>query len=87
MDTFEKGEEIKFEDGSSYVVVDSFMLDGKQYLYVISDDGKNTTAIYRHENGIVSKLENGNEFDKVFKELVNRNKDEIAKYLEEFNEN
>lgn len=87
MGEFERGETLTFDNGEKYVVVDSFVLDGKHYLYVIADDGTNKVAIYRYENDTVTLLDDEKEFQKAFDELVSRNKDEIDKYLKEISEN
>ena len=87
MNEFEKGEVITFDNGEKYVVVDSFVFNGKQYLYVIEDNETHKVAIFRYENGEVVLLNDQKEFQDAFNVLVSRNKKEIDKYLEEINEN
>ncbi len=87
MDNFERGEEITLEDGNKYIVVDFFNYKSKKYLYLISEDEEHDIALVYLENDEIVPIEDDKEYDEVFKELVNRNKEEISKYLNEVNEN
>ena len=84
---FEKGDEITLDNGSKYIVSDSFELNNKNYLHLISLKNKNNLIIVENNNGILNEIEDENEYKSVFNELVIRNKDEIEKYLEGINEN
>lgn len=85
MDKYEVGDIITLEDGVKYLVVDIFMLDGNCYMYVISDDGKNETVIYKVLDDYLVKLDNELEYNKVLAELINRNRDEINELIGEEN--
>lgn len=87
MGKYEIGDLITLEDGIKYLIVDLFTLDSNTYMYVISDDGKNETVIYKLVDDYLTKLDNKDEFDKVLAELINRNRDEINKIIEENSEN
>lgn len=87
MDNFKREEEITLEDGSKYVIVDSFELNKKNYLYLISSDDEVSTAIVEVKDGILNEIENSEELKIVFEELVRRNQEEINKYIEEANNN
>lgn len=87
MEKFERGDEIILDDNTKYVVVDSFDKNNKHYLYLISEEDKKTTSIVELENDEVIEINDKEELDLLYKELIERNKDEINKYLEEINEN
>lgn len=87
MEKFERGDEITLDDNSKYVIVDSFDKNNKHYLYLISEEDKKTTSIVELENDEVIEIKDKEELDLLYKELIERNKDEINKYLEEINEN
>lgn len=87
MNNFKREEEITLEDGSKYVIVDSFELNKKNYLYLISSDDEVSTAIVEVKDGILNEIENSEELKIVFEELVRRNQEEINKYIEEANNN
>jgi hypothetical protein len=80
---YEIGDLITLEDGVKYLIVDLFNFNNNTYMYVISDDGKNETTIYKVIDDYLTKLDNKDEFDKVLAELINRNRDEINKIIEE----
>ncbi len=87
MEKFERGDEITLDDNTKYVVVDSFDKNNKHYLYLISEEDKKTTSVVELENDEVIEINDKEELDSLYKELIERNKDEINKYLEEINEN
>lgn len=87
MEKFERGDEITLDDNTKYVVVDSFNKNNKHYLYLISEEDKKTTSVVELENDEVIEINDKEELDSLYKELIERNKDEINKYLEEINEN
>lgn len=87
MKEFERGDEITLDDNTKYVVVDSFNKNNKHYLYLISEEDKKTTSVVELENDEVIEVNDKEELDLLYKELIERNKDEINKYLEEINEN
>lgn len=87
MEDFERGEELTLDDNSIYIVVDSFVFNDKHYLYLISSDDEKTVVIVENKNGTLNEIENEEEYKNVFDELVRRNKDEIAKFLGEIDEN
>ncbi len=87
MEEFERGDEIILDDNTKYVVVDSFNKNNKHYLYLISEEDKKTTSVVELENDEVIEVNDKEELDLLYKELIERNKDEINKYLEEINEN
>ena len=84
MDNFERGEEITLEDGNKYIVVDFFNYKSKKYLYLISEDEEHDIALVYLENDEIVPIEDDKEYDEVFKELVNRNKEEILKCIFNF---
>ncbi len=87
MEKIEIDDLITVESGEKYLVVDSFDFKDKHYLYLISDDGKNSTLIVRYIDNCIEKLDSQEEYDAVLKELISRNKDEIDKLMEGVNEN
>ena len=87
MEEFERGDEITLDDNTKYVVVDSFNKNNKHYLYLISEEDKKTTSVVELENDEVIEVNDKEELDLLYKELIEKNKDEINKYLEEINEN
>ncbi len=87
MEEFERGDEIILDDNTKYVVVDSFNKNNKHYLYLISEEDKKTTSVVELENDEVIEINDKEELDSLYKELIERNKDEINKYLEDINEN
>ncbi len=87
MSDYERGEEITLEGGDKYVVVDNFEYKGKNYLYLISEDEDHDVALVTINDDVIDPIEDDKEYEEVFKELVNRNKDEISEYLEGVNDN
>ena len=87
MSDYERGEEITLEGGDKYVVVDNFEYKGKNYLYLISEGEDHDVALVTINDDVIDPIEDDKEYKEVFKELVNRNKDEISEYLEEVNDN
>ena len=87
MGNFEKGEELTLEDGSVYLIVDAFKKDDKEYLYIISESDEKVTTIVEVRDDTLYRLKDEKEFNDVYNELVERNREEINKYLEEINEN
>ena len=87
MSNYERGEEIILEGGDKYVVVDNFEYKSKNYLYLISEDEDHDVALVTIKDDVIDMIEDDKEYEEVFKELVNRNKDEISKYLDEVNDN
>lgn len=87
MSDYERGEEITLEGGDKYVVVDNFEYKGKNYLYLISEDEEHDVALVTINDDIIDPIKDDKEYEEVFKELVNRNKDEISEYLEGVNDN
>ncbi len=87
MSDYERGEEIILEGGDKYVVVDNFEYKSKNYLYLISEDEDHDVALVTIKDDVIDMIEDDKEYEEVFKELVNRNKDEISEYLDEVNDN
>ncbi len=87
MSNYERGEEIILEGGDKYVVVDNFEYKSKNYLYLISEDEDHDVALVTIKDDVIDMIEDDKEYEEVFKELVNRNKDEISEYLDEVNDN
>ncbi len=87
MGNFERGEELTLEDGSVYLIVDAFKKDDKEYLYIISESDEKVTTIVEVRDDTLYRLKDEKEFNDVYNELVERNREEINKYLEEINEN
>jgi hypothetical protein len=56
-------------------------------LYVISENEWNEVSLVKVDGNEVEPIEDEKEYNEVFKELVNRNKEEISKYLEGIDEN
>jgi hypothetical protein len=78
-----RGNEITLDDNSKYIIVDSFLKNNKNYIYMISEDDGKTTMIVEHRDGEIVELDDQNELDMVYKELIERNKEEIERYIEE----
>ncbi len=87
MNNYERGEELTLDDGEKYIVVDFFEYKSKKYLYVISENEWNEVSLVKVDGNEVEPIEDEKEYNEVFKELVNRNKEEISKYLEGIDEN
>lgn len=87
MNVYERGDLITLDDNSKYVVVDSFKLNEKSYLYLINEGDKKTTMVVEVENDEIIEINDEKEKNIVYKELIERNKDEIEQYLKEINEN
>jgi hypothetical protein len=87
MNNYERGEELTLDDGEKYIVVDFFEYKSKKYLYVISEKEGNEVSLVKVDGNEVEPIEDEKEYNEVFKELVNRNKEEISKYLEGIDEN
>jgi hypothetical protein len=78
----ELGTEVVLNDNSKYVVIDDFEYEGKEYLYLINRFDHKEACLVRYENDTIHKIDD-NIFDKVFEELINRNKEIIIKNLED----
>lgn len=87
MDSFVRGNELTLDDGSKYVVVDSFFMNGKHYLYIISEDDGKTTMIVEYKDEEITEVEDKKELDMAYKELIERNKEEIERYMKEEEDN
>jgi len=87
MDGFERGDELTLDDNSKYIVVDSFSLNEKKYLYLISEEDKKTTMVVELNGDEITEIDDKEELDNAYKILVERNKEEIDQYLKEINEN
>ena len=83
----EVGTELTLDDDSKYIVVDYFNLDNKEYLYLVNYDDTNSVALLGVEGDTLYVIENDDEYDRVYDELVERHKTEISEFLEEANEN
>lgn len=79
---YEKGKEIVLEDGKSYAIADSFDLNNNKYLYVVELETKKATLI-KIINDTTYEIEDDNEFNEAFNELVRRNEEELIKNLKE----
>ncbi len=79
---YEKGKEIVLEDGKSYAIADSFDLNNNKYLYVVEIETKEATLI-KIINDTTYEIEDDNEFNEAFNELVRRNEEELIKNLKE----
>ena len=83
----EVGTELTLDDDSKYIVVDDFTLNNKEYLYLVSDDDSNSAALVGVEGDTLYVIEDDDEYDMVYNELVERHKEEIINFLEEADEN
>ena len=84
---FGKDDELTLDDGRKYIVFDSFDLNNKNYLYLVSLEENMGVAIVENNNGMLNEVENEEEYYLVLNELIRRNKDGIEKYMEEIDEN
>ena len=87
MEEYQRGYLLTLDDNSKYVVIDSFKLNNKNYLYLINEDDKKTTMAVEVENDEIIEISDEKEKNIVYKELIERNKEEIEKYLKEIDEN
>ncbi len=87
MEKLERGDEIVLEDNRSFGVVDSFDYKDKHYLFLVSTLDNKSTMMVELENDEVIVVENKRKLDSLYEVLIERNKDEISKYLKEINEN
>lgn len=69
-----KGETIILEDNAEYIVVDSFEMNNKKYLFLIGKEKKDLNLV-EVENDFLKKIESDSEFEQVFNKLYERNKD------------
>lgn len=83
----EVGTELTLDNDSKYIVVDDFTLNNKEYLYLVNDGDTNSVALVGVEGDTLYVIEDDDEYDKVYEELVERHKDEISDFLEEADEN
>ena len=83
----EVGAELVFDDDTRYVVVDNFTINNKEYLYLVNDADDKDVSLVSIINDTIHVIEDDNEFDMAFNELVSRNKDNIINMLEEADEN
>lgn len=83
----EVGTELVFDDDSSYVVVDNFSINNKEYLYLVNDSDDRDVSLVSIINDTIHVIEDDDEFNMVFNELVSRNKEGIMNILKEANEN
>lgn len=79
---YEKGKEILLDDGKSYAIADSFELNNNRYLYVVELESKKATLI-KIVNDTTYEIDDDNEFNDAFNELVKRNEEELIKYFKE----
>ncbi len=87
MGNYERGDLITLNDNSEYVVVDSFKLNDKNNLFLINNADKTTTILVELDNDEIIEINDEKEKNIVYKELIERNKEEINQYLKEINEN
>ena len=83
----EVGAELVFDDDTRYVVVDNFTINNKEYLYLVNDADDKDVSLVSIINDTIHVIEDDNEFDMAFNELVSRNKENIINMLEEADEN
>ena len=83
----EVGAELVFDDDTRYVVVDNFTINNKEYLYLVNDADDKDVSLVSIINDTIHAIEDDEEFDMAFNELVSRNKDNIINMLEEADEN
>lgn len=83
----EVGAELVFDDDTRYVVVDNFIINNKEYLYLVNDADDKDVSLVSIINDTIHAIEDDEEFDMAFNELVSRNKDNIINMLEEADEN
>ena len=81
------GTELTLDDDSKYIVVDDFVINNKEYVYLVNEDDTNDVGLVNIENDVLRVIEDDAEFDMVYNELVNRKKDEIIEFVNEANEN
>ncbi len=83
----EVGAELVFDDDTRYVVVDNFTINNKEYLYLVNDADDKDVSLVSIINDTIHAIEDDEEFDMAFNELVSRNKDNIINMLEGADEN
>ena len=83
----EVGAELVFDDDTRYVVVDNFTINNKEYLYLVNDADDKDVSLVSIINDTIHAIEDDEEFDMAFNELVSRNKENIINMLEEADEN
>ena len=81
------GTELTLDDDSKYIVVDDFVINNKEYVYLVNEDDTNDVGLVNIENDVLRVIEDDAEFDMVYNELINRKKDEIIEFADEANEN
>lgn len=79
--------ELTFDDDSRYVVDDNFVINNKEYLYLVNDADDKDASLVSVVNDTINVIEDDEEFNMAFNELVSRNKENIINMLEEADEN
>ena len=70
---YNQGDVIEYEDGTKRLVLDSLQIEGQNYLLINLGDNDNTIVKY-NDNDIVDNIEDDEEFDKILKLFVEKNR-------------
>ena len=81
MNPEEEVEILVLENGEEYLVVDSFIINNRKYVFLIGEKEKDL-ALVEMNNGRLKHIDSDEEYNEVFNLLYERNKDKI----EELNE-
>lgn len=76
MNPEEEVEILVLEDGEEYLVVDSFIINNRKYVFLIGQKEKDL-ALVENNNGRLKNIESDEEYNEVFNLLYERNKDKI----------
>ena len=74
---YEKGKELVLDDDSLFLIIDTFELKNNRYLFLIDEKDKKASLV-KIIDDVIHEIEDDNEFDEAFNELINRNKREIT---------
>ena len=77
------GEELTLDDDNRYVIADDFFVNNKEYLYLVNEDDTNDVSLVSFLNDTIHAISDDNEFNIVYEELINRNKEDIIDIIEE----
>lgn len=73
---------LTLENGEEYIVIDSFVINNRKYVFLIGQKEKDL-ALVEMNNGRLKRIESDEEYNEVFNLLYERNKEQIEKLLNE----
>lgn len=77
---FQVGDELTLDNNLIYIVCDYFVLDNKEYLFLVNKDNKDLSLV-RYENDILKTIDDDSEYSRVSEEFVKRNKGKVDEIM------